>query len=290
MRLPVPADFDTLWRSRQLLQGTPVWDPLASLSAVLTHVSAADALSVVGASRLALVTLTAGAAGLLVAEIFDRRAAVLIALVVSVLAPWAPASTWAVLLLAIIGTTSLWVWGRDHRSTDGWHAIAAFGLAVGQIVAVPDAGVLLRVSSTARFLEHRAAPLEALRLARLPLDADWVLVGPPEQQLETDGRGGYYDLSRFVSRFRDRAGDGRFRFDLGTRRLFVFVEKTAIDVSRPERGVRFVEAQPSAYRVPRERARLARLAKQICDDYRRTHTGAEIVYDDDVLRVYRIDT
>jgi hypothetical protein len=291
VRLPVPADFDTLWNTRQLLDGMPAWDPLASFSAVLTRVSAADALSVMVASRLALIALAAAAAGLCCAEIVRHRAGALAAPVLVLLAPWAPAAVWAVILLSLVSATSVVVWWRHRRPADLWHASAAGLLAAGQVLALPDTGVLLHVSRTPAYQEHRSAPVEAMRLARLPHDdAQWVLVGPPEQRLETGGRGAYLDLARFVSRFGERAGDARFRFDLGPRRLFVFVEKAPLDVSRAVRGVSFIEAQPAAYRVPRERARLARLARQLCDDYRRTHSGAEIVYDDDVLRVYRIDT
>jgi hypothetical protein len=290
-RLPVPADFDTLWRTRQLLEGTPAWDPLASFSAVLTRVSAADALSVTVALRLALIALAAAAAGRCCAEIVRHPAGAFVAPLVVLLAPWAPASLWAVLLLVMVGATSVLVWRRHGRRADLWHASAAWLLAAGQVAALPGGHVLLHVSRTPVYQEHRSAPLEALRLARLAEEeGQWTLVAPPEQRLETDGRGGFLDLARFVSRFEHRAGDARFRFDLGRRRLFVFVEKTPLDVSRTARGVSFVDAQPAAYRVPRERARLAQRAKALCDDYRRTHAGAEIVYEDDVLRVYRIDT
>ncbi len=291
IRLPVPADFDTFWRTRQLLDGTPVWDPLASFAAVLTRVSAAQALHVAIAWRLALPALTAAATGVLVAEMVGSRQGFIVALVVMAMSPWAATGAWAVALLTVIGGTSLLLWLRHRSPADGWHATVAFGLALGQIAAHAEGPrALWRVSRTAQYLEHPAAPYLALALARLPPDEDWLLVGPPEQRLEAGGRGRFYDLSRFVARFGDRTGDERFRFDLGGRRLFVFVEKAPFDVSRADGGVQFVMAQPPAYRVPRERARLARLARQICDDYRRTHAGTEIVYDDAVLRVYRIDS
>lgn len=291
VRLPVPADFDTLWRTRQLLAGTPVWDPLAALAALATRVSASETLATIGALRLALVALTAAASGLLTVEILGRQpVAMLVPLGVMTLTPLAPLSTWAVVLLLAIGSTSVVRLMRTGCSHDGWHAAAAFVLAVAHVMPFTDRpDVLWRVSSHARYLEHRAAPTEALRIARLSADDDWVLVGPPEQQLELDGRGRFYDLARFVSRFRDRAGHTGFRFDLGTGRLFVIVEKQPLDVSRAAPGVRFVSAQPAAYRVPVERTRLGQLARDICDDYRRTHAGTAIVYDDAVLRVYRID-
>ena len=73
VRLPVPADFDTLWRTRQILSGAAtVLDPLASLAAVVTRIAAANPLHVAGAIRLALVVLTGLAAGILVAEVCGR--------------------------------------------------------------------------------------------------------------------------------------------------------------------------------------------------------------------------
>ena len=130
---------------------------------------------------------------------------------------------------------------------------------------------------------------QAIRLSQSQADPDWVVVGPPELRLEIGREERTYDLARFVSRFRDRTHDARFRFDFPARRLFVFVEKQPFVPDDPPQGVRFVSAQPAIYRVPRERSRLARLARQVCDDYRSTHAGVTVMYDDAVLRIYRID-
>jgi hypothetical protein len=294
VRLPAPADFDTLWRTRQLLGGAVAWDPLASLAAVVTRIAAADTLSTVRVMRLALVALTAAAAGGLIVEAFGLRSrispAVVTALALIALAPWAPLTTWAIVLLLFVGTMSLIRGFRSRRPEEGWHASAAIVLAAAHVMPFSNRpGVLWQVSRTAQYLEHRAATQETLQLVRLPLGDDWVLVGPPEQELELDGRGRFYDLARFVARFHDRAGDPSFRFDLGGSRLFVFVEKQPFDVSRPLPHARFVVEQPVAYRVSRERARLERRARQICDEYSRTHAGAAIEYDGAELRVYRFD-
>ena len=138
-------------------------------------------------------------------------------------------------------------------------------------------------------LEHPSAARETLRLARRSAGEDWLLVAPPEQALEVDSRDHVYDLLQFVSRFADRTASRDFRFDLPARRLYVMVEKVRLDVSRPAPGVRFVAAQPAAYRVPSERDRLEQAARRICDDYRRSHAGATIAYDDDVLRIYQFE-
>src|SRR5439155_21711808 len=136
--------------------------------------------------------------------------------------PVAPLTTWAIALLTAIGATSMLRVLRGGGAQQGRHAAAAFVLAAAH--AIPFLGhpeVLWRVSGSARYLEHRAAAVQALRIARLSADDDWVLVGPPEQQLEIDGRGRFCDLARFVSRFRGRTGQTGFRFDLGSGRLFV---------------------------------------------------------------------
>jgi hypothetical protein len=147
--------------------------------------------------------------------------------------------------------------------------------------------VLARTSHTAHYLEHPGAAAQALRLDRTPGDTDWLLVAPPEQQLEV-GQGRFYDLARFVSRFHGRSGHPSFRFDLGAERMYVFVEHRPFDPGAAF-GVTFVAAQPAAYQVPRERFRLGQLARQTCDDYARSHGRTAIRYDDGELRVYQID-
>jgi hypothetical protein len=209
-------------------------------------------------------------------------------LAVPLAAPHLPAAAWAIALATLVGASSLLLWMRTRRSRDGWCALAALALAAGQVQ--PAAGnlrVLTQVNTTARYLEHPAAARQALRLDRTLSDTDWVLVGLPEQRLEIE-KGRFYDLARFVSRFRDRAGEPGFRFDLGER-IYVFVELQPFDTGVTAFDGEFAAAQPVSYRVPRERLRLAQLARQICDEYRRTHAGAAIIYDDGALRVYQID-
>jgi hypothetical protein len=168
--------------------------------------------------------------------------------------------------------------------------LAALVLGVCQLAPFWDRpGELLPAGTSPRYLEHRAVADQALRLPHSQPDPEWVVVGPPELRLEIGLDERTYDLARFVSRFHGRTRDARFRFDVRTRRLFVFVEKRPFVPDDPPQGVRFVTAQPAIYRVPRERSRLSRLARQVCDDYRSTHAGVTITYDDAVLRVYRIE-
>src|SRR5262249_37161216 len=67
-RLPMAADFDTLWRSQHLIEGVPEWDPLASLTALVMRLSTVDALHVAGAIRLTVSWLTPVACAALILE------------------------------------------------------------------------------------------------------------------------------------------------------------------------------------------------------------------------------
>ena len=193
-----------------------------------------------------------------------------------------PVTTWACALFAIAGAAQLARWHRDRRGR--WQpAVVAAILALAQLPSTASLASWRKAPSLT-VLEHPSAARETLQLARRAAGEDWLLVAPPEQALEVDSRNHVYDLLQFVSRFADRTANRDFRFDLPTRRLYVMVETSPLDVGRPAPGVRFLAAQPAAYRVPSERDRLEQAARRLCDDYRRTHAGATIAYDDDVLR------
>jgi hypothetical protein len=283
LRLSVPADFDTLWRTRQLLSGGMSWDPIAAIAAVVARIAVVDALVAVIAVRLCLIAMTLFAATAGTAHLFRRSSmAAVVTVPFAFTAPGVSLDVWAVALLAIIAVGALVMRG-------GWCALAAGLLASVHLMhcANPQA-VWSQVGETAA-LEHPAAARETLRLARESLDDDWLLVGPPEQALEIDGRERSYDLARFVTRFRNQTGRPGFRFDLPVRRLYVMVEKQTLNVSRLVTGVRFLDSQPAAYRVQSERDRLERDARRLCDEYRRTHSGTAIDYDDVALRIYKFE-
>lgn len=291
VRLPAPADFDTLWRTHALLTGMAACDPLASIAAVLTRLSTGDTLHVIRALRLALAAGTAAAAADLVAATTGRAGAgVAVALGVVLLAPEAPAASWGIALACTIGCHSFLTWVRTRSDRDGWHTAAALLLAAALLVPFSGRpGVLLAVSASPQFLEPRAAPAQVLALRRSQPDSSWMLVAMPEQQLELGPAGRPYDLARFVSRFESRSADPSFRFDLPVHRVFVFVDKRPPAVATPPASLEFFARQPAVYRVPAERRRLQEAARKLCDDYRRTHAGATIAYDDAVLRVYRFE-
>lgn len=289
IRLTVPADFDVLWRTHLLLGGQACWDPVAALAALATRISAVDALVAIVALRLGLMAMTAGAACLLVVTVAGRRTLTALAPIpVVVSAAQIPVSIWAFLLFAVVGAVQLARWRRDRRGR--WQsAVVAGVLALTQLPSTASVTGSWQDAPPMTALEHPSAARETLRLTRRSGGGDWLLVAPPEQALEVDSRDHVYDLLQFVSRFADRTASADFRFDLPVRRLYVMVEKTPLDVSRPAPGVDFLVSQPAAYRVPSQRERLEQAARRLCDDYRRTHTGATIAYDDDLLRVYQFE-
>ncbi len=292
LRLTAAADFDTLWRTRDLLNGTVSWDPLAALAALTARVAAVDALVAVIAVRMCLILATACAAALVAAQLF-RRQTVVAALTapLAVTAPGMSIDLWAMLLLITVAAGAVLRQMRLHKrdSAAGWCATAALLLASAHVAQCARPGQMWTQATQALPLEHSTAARETMRLAHDGASEDWTLIAPPEQALEVDGHGRFYDLAQFVSRFASHAGRPDFRFDLPGARLYVMVEKQPLDVSRPVFGVRFVDAQPAVYRVQSERNRLERAALRACDDYRRTHSGTALAYDDVALRIYQFE-
>ena len=287
VRLPAPADFDTLDETTRLLGGEWSWDPLASYCAVLSRLAATAPLTVIGVVRLALPCATA----IVAADAATRGSGAVhrwlrVALVVAatLAGPWAPASTWVLALMVCIAADACASQARRQR--DGRYAVAAVLVGIAQVVSLVarDGPVL----SQAGYLEHASATREVLRLARAYRDDEWVLVAPPEQLLEARGAARTRDLADFVARYDGRTADPRFRFDVAGKRLVVFVEKEPFEAGLAAAKARFVVEQPPAYRVPGERRRLAARAMRLCDDYRRTHPGG-VEYEDALLRVYRFD-
>lgn len=288
--LTVPADFDILWRTQELLSGRVSWDPLAALAAVVARISSVDALLAVVAVRICLIVATGCGAGLALSRLGGLKPVAAAAVMPAMyLVPPVSLDLWAVGLLTMIATGALVrvVHARERR--EGWAVLAAGALASAHLAHCAGPGTMWAQARQTASLEHPAAAVETLRLASASPSEAWLLAAPPEQALELDGRGHFLDLLQFVSRFRDQAGRPDFRFDLPAKRLYVIVEKQPLNVSRAVVGVRFVDRQPAAYRVQRERTRLEREAQQLCDDYRRVHSGAEIFYDDVALRIYQFD-
>jgi hypothetical protein len=170
------------------------------------------------------------------------------------------------------------------RPRERWHVVAACAVAAVAF-SVPGA----RAAEGAGYVEYDAAPRQVLAIARAFSTGDWRIVAPMEQRAEVPEARRFMSLNDFVARFAGRAADGRFRFDVGGRDLFVFVEKTPLPIHPDTTLTRARYARTAdPYWLPNARARLERRALQLCESYRRTHAGVTVHYEDANLRVYRI--
>jgi hypothetical protein len=263
LRFASPDDYDTLAEVRALLAGGRwVTDPLASIAAIITRLAAVDPMQAV--RFLAPITWP----GALIARTFH-----------------APSSNAAFAWSALLATVALASESvrATHRRAP-WHATAACTVAL-LAFSVLDAGA----REGAGYVEYDAAPRQVLAIARAFADEDWRIVAPMEQRVEVPDPRHFLSLNDFVRRFADRTADSRFRFDVGGRDLFVFIEKTPlpIDPATTVTSARYA-GSVDPYWLPNARARLERRALRLCEVYRRAHAGVTVYYEDLNLRVYRI--
>jgi hypothetical protein len=141
------------------------------------------------------------------------------------------------------------------------------------------------------YLEHDQAARQTIALKRSAASQRWQLVGAPEQRIEIGTNGGFADLQEFVARYASAVSNPRFRFGMPADQIFVLVEKRPFRIDDPLRAWSPSEAADirwSAYRLSSHRADLERQALQLCEAYRKTHTGVSVPYEDDVVRLYAI--
>jgi hypothetical protein len=263
LRFGSPDDYDTLAEVRTLLAGGQwVVAPFACVAAIISRLAAVDPMQAV--RFLAPITWP----GALIARALG-----------------APSLNAAFAWTALLGTVALARRSVNpvHRR-EPWHATAACTLALVAF-SVPGA----RAGDGAGYVEYDAAPRQVLAIAREFVATDWVIVAPMEQRVEISEARRFVPLNDFVRRFAGRAGHGRFRFDVGGRDLFVFVEKKPlpIDPATTQTRARYV-GSVDPYWLPNARARLERRALQLCEAYRRTHAGVSVYYDDATLRIYHV--
>lgn len=263
LRFASPDDYDTLAETRALLAGGQwVVAPFACVAAIISRLAAVDPMEAI--RFLAPVTVPGAAiARLLQAPSLNAAFA------------WT-----ALLATAALASRSI----RPLHRRAPWHATAACTVALVAF-AVPGA----RAGIGAGYVEYDAAARQAVNIARAFDGDDWMIVAPMEQKVELSDPRRFIALNEFVRRFSGRSGDGRFRFDVGGRDLFVFTEKTPLQV---DPGATLTDARYAPtiapYWLPNARARLEREALQLCEAYRRTHTGVSVHYEDANLRIYRI--
>jgi len=141
-------------------------------------------------------------------------------------------------------------------------------------------------------LEYEAAARATQEIAyRFPRQT-WVVAAPVEQLAETFGLGGHEDLAGFVDKYRSQVSNPEFRFQEAREDLFVYVEKRPFQIfSREPETVSFpVLTDPTYrnYRSPGGRASLEAAALQLCENYRQSHSSADVFFENETLRIYHI--
>jgi hypothetical protein len=263
LRFTSPTDYDTLAHTRGILAGGQwVVDPAASLAALISRLASVDPMQALRFLR----PLTWP--GSVVASAIQAP---------TLNAAYAWTAVLAGVVLAALAVNAV------HRR-DPWHVIAACAIAMSAFAARGA-----RAGEGGGYVEYDAAARQALRIVETFKPAQWMIAAPLEQRVELPEPHRFVSLADFVRRFRDRAGDRQFRFDVAGRDLFVFVEKKPLRVE-PQTALVSVSYATAAdpYWLPNERANLERRALALCEAYRRSHSGVSIHYDDANIRVYHI--
>jgi hypothetical protein len=143
-----------------------------------------------------------------------------------------------------------------------------------------------------RYLEYEAAARATQEIAHSFPRQTWVVAAPVEQLAETFGVGGHEDLAGFVEKYRSQVSSPEFRFQDARQDLFIYVEKRPFQIfSREPETVSFsVLTDPTYrnYRSPGGRASLEAAALQLCENYRLYHPDADVFFENEDLRIYRI--
>jgi hypothetical protein len=289
LRFQTPADYGTLADARVLLAGGQwTFDAAASVTAVLSYVSAVDAMQVLRFIHPLLLCGGAVVAARLVMRLSGMHSATVVAMGVVGVAVGAPrlldapssnaALVWLFLLIAF--ALLLVALERVHRR-DWWHVLAAGLVAASAFASTPPGAEAMRGP-----VEYDAAARQALRLARTIRAGEGTIIAPPEQRVEVGGVP-FLDLGDFVRRYGDHAASRQFRFDLPTPDVYVFVEKRPFSVPPSANLAPVISASEAyEYQSPNARAHLEQAALELCDGYRGTHAQAGIYYEDAQLRVY----
>ncbi len=140
----------------------------------------------------------------------------------------------------------------------------------------------------ATYVEPDSAARQALSLKQSHTGARWAVVGAHELQIQIGAAALVIDLQEFVARYGASAGMARFRFDVPADRVFVFVEKRPMLDAQSGIAHRDDTLDRAVYRIPRLRSDLQHAALELCEAYRRTHSGVSVHYEDEDLRIYLI--
>ena len=123
---------------------------------------------------------------------------------------------------------------------------------------------------------------------------NWTLVAPVEQYQEALGYGFHYELWEFVEDFSlDDAKDPNFDIPIPTGYIFIYVEKVPLRIwtnhELDATQERFRGPTETYYRDADNRAKLEESIWIWCETYMKTHDNMTEYYEDDVLKVYKVE-
>jgi len=141
-------------------------------------------------------------------------------------------------------------------------------------------------------LEYESAARQTREIARRFPRQQWAVAAPVEQLPETHGLGSYEDLAEFVKEYEPLVSRPEFHFQHMPANLFVYVEKKPFQIfSHEPTSVSFsvlADVTYSHYRSPGGRASLEVAALRLCENYRQFHSGVDVFFENDDLRIYHI--
>jgi len=172
-----------------------------------------------------------------------------------------------------------------HAGEKGRLALLMVLLGVAMVWARPH-------ELSGQYLEYEAAARETEEIVHRFPRQQWAVAAPVEQLPETHGLGAYDDLAEFVQEYEPVASDPQFHFKDMPANLFVYVEKQPFQIFTHEpASVSFsvlADVTYSHYRSPGGRASLEVAALRLCENYRQSHSGVDVFFENDDLRIYHI--
>ena len=141
--------------------------------------------------------------------------------------------------------------------------------------------------------QHESAAQVADRIARTFPQKQWLIVSPVQELAFTYGRGWHYELSEFTGAYRvPEVSRPDFGFAFPVKTVFVFTEKQPLRSEAASDSRLFnatFDPAMRSYESYLNRAGMEYQASAIMAAYASTHAGVDVFFEDDVLRVYRLE-
>jgi hypothetical protein len=150
---------------------------------------------------------------------------------------------------------------------------------------------------TTDVMEYDAAANAYLSIkANFPV-YDWTIIAPTEQFQQVLGNGWHYEILRFVQEYNvEDVEDPDFKLPIPTHHVFIFTEKVPLHLGRK---ITYLDAEkelepegddPFAqyYHTGEQRGILQAKAIKLIEAYTKTHSGVNIYYEDENMKIYHI--